>query len=151
MLLLTEINEWMSDEIVVTPFAVGESAKREILAKPVQDGSASHQSIRTQVADNASNANKADGARRDDEAHPSNSNENYEADSDRESMVGHQNASVKGAEGQLSEKYVFTSKKRLLVERIPKASTYQALLPFQIISPFNFSRFITTFLNIVYI
>nr|ACN36483.1 unknown [Zea mays] len=94
-------------------------AKREILAKPVQVGSASHQSIRTQVADNASNANKADGARRD-EAHPSNSNVNYEADSDRESMVGHQNASVKGAEGQLSEKSVFTSKKRVLVERIPK-------------------------------
>jgi hypothetical protein len=150
MLLLTEINEWMNDEIVVTPFAVGESAKREILAKPVQVGSASHQSIRTQVADNASNANKADGARRD-EAHPSNSNVNYEADSDRESMVGHQNASVKGAEGQLSEKSVFTSKKRVLVERIPKASTYQALLPFQIIRHFNFSRFITTFLNIVYI
>lgn len=35
-------------------------------------------------------------------------------------MVGHQNASVKGAEGQLSEKSVFTSKKRVLVERIPK-------------------------------
>ncbi|XP_066386785.1 telomere repeat-binding protein 2-like isoform X2 [Miscanthus floridulus] len=102
---------------------VGESTEREILSKLVQDGSTSHQPILTEVADNASNANEADGARRDDEAHSF--NENSEADCGREGMAGHQNASVKGAEGRVSEKAVPASKKCSLMERNPNASTYE--------------------------
>ncbi|CAD6205620.1 unnamed protein product [Miscanthus lutarioriparius] len=102
---------------------VGESTEREILSKLVQDGSNSHQPILTEVADNASNANEADGARRDDEAHSS--NENSEADCGQEGMAGHQNASVKGAEGRVSEKAVPASKKCSLMERNPNASTYE--------------------------
>jgi hypothetical protein len=145
------MNERMNDEIVVTPFAVGESTDREILSKLVQDGTASHQPIVTEVADNAGNANEADGARRDDEAHSS--NENSEADRGQEGMAGHQNASVKGGEGQVSEKSVPASKKCSLMERNPNASTYEVLSPFQIIRHFGFSRFIafTTCLDIAYI
>jgi hypothetical protein len=129
----------MNDEIVVTPFAVGESTEHEILSKAVQDGSASHQPIVTEVADNVSNANDADGAQRDDEAHSS--NENSEADRGQEGMAGHQNASVKGGEGQVSEKSVPASKRCSLMERNPNASTYEVLPPFQIIKCFGFSRF----------
>ncbi|OQU91491.1 hypothetical protein SORBI_3001G190000 [Sorghum bicolor] len=102
---------------------LGESTEHEILSKAVQDGSASHQPIVTEVADNVSNANDADGAQRDDEAHSS--NENSEADRGQEGMAGHQNASVKGGEGQVSEKSVPASKRCSLMERNPNASTYE--------------------------
>ncbi|OEL16881.1 hypothetical protein BAE44_0022099 [Dichanthelium oligosanthes] len=106
---------------------VGEYTERDILAKLMQDASASHPPIPPKVTDNASNANEADGAQRNDEADLS--KENDEANHAQEGMAAHRNASINGAQGvQLSEKSVPASNKCSLMEKHPNASTYEVTL-----------------------
>ncbi|CAN6169357.1 unnamed protein product [Urochloa humidicola] len=95
---------------------VGESTERDILAKLMQDASASHPPMPPEVSDNSNDANEVDVAGRtngDDHA--------------QQGMVRHRNVSVEGAQGvQLPEKHVPATNKRSLMEKHPNACTYEA-------------------------
>jgi len=106
--------------------AVGESTEREILAKLMQDASASHPPILPEVSDNANDANEADGAQQNHAAY--HSKQSNEADRAQECMAAHQNVSMKGAQGvQLPEKSVPASNKPSLMERHPNASIFEVI------------------------
>ncbi|CAN6200392.1 unnamed protein product [Urochloa humidicola] len=88
---------------------VGESTERDILAKLMQDASASHPPMPPEVADNSNDANEADVAGQtngDDHA--------------QQGMVGHRNVSVEGAQGV----QVPATNKRSLMEKHPNSCTY---------------------------
>ncbi|CAN6351548.1 unnamed protein product [Urochloa humidicola] len=93
----------------------GESTERGILAKLMQDASASHPPIPREVADNSNYANEADVAGRTNGA-----------DQAQKGTARHQNVSIEGAQGvQLPEKYVPATNKRSLMEKHPNAYTYE--------------------------
>ncbi|CAL5060851.1 unnamed protein product [Urochloa decumbens] len=94
---------------------IGESTERDILAKLMQDASASHLPIPPEAADNPNDANEADVAGRTNGA-----------DHAQQGTAGHQTVSIEGAQGvQLPEEYVPATNKRNLMEKHANAYTYE--------------------------